>query len=192
MLTFFDIADRVALGSTNEQIAAYLPTTAAWRRPLLSIEALRWLSKAGRMAAMEAAAEDDQTPIELKGAIRATLIALQRADTSLDLRPNSDDRTLLLGCASASIFALADVQELIESTRLRPDPTAEEVAAVRQAEEDRVAAAEAEQVRLTACGAALTAYGERWRSAAEAFNAVVTNGGSAADASVAFDAAWGA
>jgi hypothetical protein len=117
--------------------------------------------------------------VVLRAAIRATLVALQRADTSLDFRVGSDDRLLLLGCAQAGIFQLADVQALIESTRLRPDPTTEEVAAIK-----------AEKERLAACAAVELAYSQRYTRAAEALRDAKALGQSASQCEAAFLAQW--
>jgi hypothetical protein len=179
MLTYLDIAARVDAGETDEQIAAALPATSAWWRPLTSAEALRWLSKSGRMIAAEKAAASETTPVELRAAIRATLVALQRADTSLDFRVGSDDRLLLLGCAQAGIFQMADVLSLIESTRLRPDPTVEEIAGLK-----------AEQERLAACGVVELAYSQRYTRAAEALRDAKLLGMSAEQCEAAFLAQW--
>lgn len=192
MLTYSDIADRVAAGDDDAAIAAYLPTTAAWWRPLTANEALRWLSKAGRMVAAKAAIANEQMPAELRGAIEATLIAVAKSDSTLDLRTGSDDRTLLLGCAQAGIFALADVEALIESTRLRPDPTVAEVAAVRQAEADRLAALQAEQQRVAAFAQLRETYVGKWFALDAAWQAAKDSPASTIeDAEAAMIAAWG-
>lgn len=136
-LSYNEIVDLVTEGKTDEEIVETLSLRKDWWRPLTSLEALRWLSKSGRMSAMEDALAT-AIPSNLKSAIKTTLIAVQRADASLDLSPSSDDRLLLLGCVAANIFTEGDVIALIESTRLRSVPTIQDVLDAKAAEAERI------------------------------------------------------
>jgi len=151
-----DLSDAsIAAALNNEQVN--------WR-PLKSLEALRWLGGGGRFQKMEDAANNPQYPPTLRGAIKATLIVIQRQDASLDLSPLSEQRLLLMACVQAGVFTREEVVALVETTRLRPIITVEEVAesradyAVRQAKQvlydRRVAAMDA---TLTAIEAGKTA-----------------------------------
>lgn len=137
-VTYQDIAALHQAGQTADEIAANLTVTSAWWRPLTSREALAWLGESGRMVAIKDAVANTALPAELRGACDATLILLNRPDVAIDLSPGSSHRTMLLGCVQAGVFASADVLALIESTRLRPDPTEADVQAVIDAEARRV------------------------------------------------------
>lgn len=138
MLTYSDISSLVSDGKTAAEIASILPTTEAWWRTLSSREALDWLGNSGRMVKIKEAVANTDLPEELRGACDATLVLINRSDVAIDLSPGSSHRTMLLGCVQAGVFAAEDVLALIESTRLRPDPTEADVQAVIDAEARRV------------------------------------------------------
>lgn len=132
-MNYSDIADYVTQGLTDAEIAAELTDNppAHWFRNLNSRDVLAWLGGDGRMVAIEEAAGNTSLPDNLRGAIKATLIVIQRTDTAIDIRPGADHYALLMGCVQAGVFELADVQALIDACRLIETPTVEDVTAVR-------------------------------------------------------------